>query len=164
MQRGVGAMGLRFVRRRRCHRLGRFASAWRACPWALRVGCGALLALRLGFRFGLGLSPLPSGCKRGAARRTARPLSGERIASTAPQRRVFRFVLLRGRRDEGRKRCAPALHCLVPLPVTHGLVPRRMALDCRALGRHVAQLSQTCCARQAHHLHNHLFAGIQMLN
>ena len=65
MQLGVGEIGLRFVRRGLVHRLGRFASAWRACPLALRVGCGALLALRLGFRFGLGLSPMHRGFNRG---------------------------------------------------------------------------------------------------
>jgi len=84
MQLGVGEIGLRFVRRGLVHRLGRFASAWRACPLALRVGGGALLALRLGFRLGLGLSPVHRGFNRGSALLTARQLSGEFIASPAP--------------------------------------------------------------------------------
>jgi hypothetical protein len=99
-QLGVGDIGLRLVLRGLFHRLGRFASALRACPLALRFGGGSLLALQLGFRFGLGLSPLHSGFNRGQALLTARQLSGELIASTAPQHRVFRFVLLRRRGDE----------------------------------------------------------------
>jgi len=98
-QLGVGDIGLRFVLRGLFHRLGRFASALRACPLALRFGGGSLLALRLGFRFGLDLSPWQSGFNRGQALLTARQLSGSLLASTAPQHRVFRFVLLIRRRD-----------------------------------------------------------------
>jgi hypothetical protein len=59
------------------------------------------LALHLGFRFRLGLSPLPRGGNRGQALLPSRQLSGELVASTAPQHRVVRFVLLIRRRDQG---------------------------------------------------------------
>jgi len=54
------------------HRFEGFASVWLSCPLALRFGCGPMLALRLGFRLSLGLSPLHGGFNRGQALLTAR--------------------------------------------------------------------------------------------
>jgi hypothetical protein len=111
----------------------------------------------------LGLYPLHSGGNRGQALLPARQLSGTLIASTAPQHRVVHFVLLIRRCDQGRNLFAHALHFLGHIPVTHGLVPRGMALDFWAIGGHVAQLHASGFARQARHVHTHLCEGLQRL-
>jgi len=67
MQLGIGKIALRLVLGALQHRFERLAAALFACPFALRFGCGLLLALRLGFRFGLGLQPLHGGLNRGQA-------------------------------------------------------------------------------------------------
>jgi hypothetical protein len=64
------------------------------------------------------------------------------------------------RRDQGLNLFAQALHGLFHIPITHGLVPRRIPLDFRAIGCHVAQLYQPRFTGQAHHLDKHLFEGL----
>ena len=84
------------------------------------------------------------------------------IPPTAAQRRLLGRVLLIRLRHQRLNLLAQALHGLLHVPITHRLVPRRIALDFRAIGRHVAQLHQPRFARQTHHLHEHVFECLQM--
>ena len=44
----------------------------------------------------------------------------------------------------------------------HGLVPRRLPLECGPIGRHMPQLHQTRLARDTQDLHEHVAKGHQM--
>src|SRR5207247_9509516 len=96
MQLRVGKIALRFVRRGICHRLGRFASAFLACPLALRLRLGATLTLGVRVRLGPRLQPLHGRLNRGQAVLAARQLGGQVIASTASQGGLLCLVLLVG--------------------------------------------------------------------
>ena len=141
-------------------------AAWRAGPLALRFG-GSLLALRRGFRFGLGLQPLHGGLNCGQALLPARASSaGNSSPRHGSQGRVFRFVLLFDRRrdQEHSKLFAQALHSLFHMPASL-IALCRDALPWIFVPS-VATLPN-CTSwppkPEAHHLDKHLFEGLQML-
>ena len=96
MQLGVGAVGLRFVRRGIVDGLRNFATAGRARPGPLRFHLGAALPFGVCFRLGPRLSPSHGRLDRGQPVLPTRQLSGQCIAAAAPQDRLLRLVLLVG--------------------------------------------------------------------
>ena len=103
------------------------------------------------------------GLNLGHSRLSACQLGGQFIPSTAAQGRILCLVLLVRRRHQDLTLLAQALHFLLHIPITHRLVTRRIALDFRAIGRHVAQLHQPCGSRQTHHVHKDVCERLQML-
>src|SRR5713226_741299 len=96
--------------------------------------------------------------------------SKRRMADSMRARRSSRRVssagsaspLLLRLRHQGFDGFAQTLHFLRHLAITHGLVTRRIALDVRPIGRHVASFHQPrgCC--QTQNLYKHLLEGLQM--
>jgi hypothetical protein len=93
---------------------------------------------------------------------TSGQLGGQFIAATTTQGSVLRLVLPGRLGHQDLHFFTQALHFLLHIPVTHRLVTRRIALDFRAVGRHVTQLHQPRLAHQTDHLHKHVHERIQM--
>jgi hypothetical protein len=87
-------------------------------------------------------------------------LGGEFIPRGSQAAPPFLLVRLR---HQGLNLLAQALDFLLHIAITHRFVPRRIPLDFRPIGRHVAQPHQPSLTRQTHHLHKHIFEGLQML-
>ena len=154
----VGEVALRIIRRGIFHRLGHFASAFLACPLALRLRLGAALTLGVRFRLGPRLQPSHGRLNRGQAVLAARQLGGQFIASTASQGCLLCLVLLVGLGHQDLN----VLRCLLHISVAHRLVTRRIALDFCAIGRHVAQLHQPRFSCQTYHRDKHVDECFQM--
>ena len=126
-------MTLRLVVRGIPHRLRRFASAWCARPLALRFRVGPPLALRLCFRLGLCLQPSHSGLDLDQALLAARQFGRQLVAASAAQGGIVCLVLLGRLCHQGFNLLPQTLHSLLHIPLTHGLMTRRMALDFRPI-------------------------------
>src|SRR6266404_5173795 len=162
MQLRVRTIALSLVVGGLLHRLGGFASPFLARPLACCVHCGAVLTLGLRFRLGLCLSASHGGLNPRQTILAPRQLGGPCIPSPAPQGRVLCRVLLGGLGHQGLNVLAQALDFLLHRPRTHRLVTRRIALDFRAIRRHVASLHQPRRPCQTDHLHKYVLQHLQM--
>ena len=163
MQLGIRKVALRFVIGGLLHRLRGFAAPFRARPLAFSIRGGAALTLGVRFRLGPRLQASHRGLNPHQTLLSARQLSGQFIPATAAQDSVLRLVLLVCLRHQGLNIFAHALDCLLHIPITHRLVPRRIALDFRAIGRDVPQLHQPGFSRQTHYVYKYVCERLQML-
>ena len=129
---------------------------------AFHLSCGTPLALGLGLGLGLGLQALHSRLDGGQAVFSSRQLGGQLITPATAQGRVVFGILLVGLCHQRLYLFAQLLDFFLHIPVAHGFVPRRSALDFGPIGRYIAQLHQPRLGRDTEHRNEHVAKGLQM--